>query len=291
MTGPLIPNDLPRLPPRAAESHKGSFGRVLIVGGARGMAGAPALAGMAALRSGAGLVQVAVPRGCLDVVAGFEPSYLTCPLAEDEAGQIAAAAQAELERPLATATALGCGPGLGRSPDLDRLVAWLYASYTGPAVFDADALNALATQPDVLARPGGPRVLTPHPGEFARLTGAPTPREAEGRARAAREWSARWGVVVVLKGHGSVITDGATDYRNPTGNPGLATGGTGDVLTGSLAALLAQGLAPLAAARLAAFVHGLAGDLAAAELGQVSLVASDLVSWLPRAWRHLAADR
>ena len=151
-------------------------------------------------------------------------------------------------------------------------------------VVDADALNALAKQPDVLAKPGGPRVLTPHPGEFARLTGRDT-IPIDQREPLAREFAERTGVVVVLKGHRTVITDGKQLALNTTGNPGMATGGTGDILTGIVTAILCQHLSAYDAARLGAYVHGLAGDLAASELGEVSLIASDLIEYLPTAWQ------
>jgi NAD(P)H-hydrate epimerase len=264
------------------------FGRAVILGGSLGMSGAVSLAGMACLRSGAGLVQLAVPEPCLPTVAGFEPSYMTAPLAADEFGRIAAAARDRIAELLAAATAAACGPGLGQSPDLLELVAWLYITFPRPLVLDADALNALAQQPEVLKRPGGPRVLTPHPGEFARLIAESLPASVEERKRTADHLAARSGAVVVLKGHATYITDGRQCASNATGNPGMATGGTGDVLTGIVTGLLCQGRAPFDAARLAAHVHGLAGDLAAAELGQVSLIASDLLDYLPEAFRTVS---
>lgn len=274
-------DDLPKLPPRRADAHKGDFGTALIVGGSRGMAGAAALAGMAALRGGAGRVRLAVPDVCLDVIAAFEPSYMTAPLPNDAEGRIALAALERIVELAASATVVACGPGLGRSPDLDRLVVELYRKIDRPMVFDADALNALATTPAVLRQPGGPRVLTPHPGEFARLVGRKL--DGEARAEAAVELARSAGVVIVLKGHRTLVTDGAQRAINATGNPGMATGGTGDVLTGLVTALMCQGLAPMDAARLGVHLHGRAGDLAAEELGQVSLVASDLVAYLPDA--------
>ncbi len=275
---------LPRLPARKADSHKGDFGRALLVGGSQGMPGAIALAGMAAARSGAGLVKLATSIACQSVVASFEPSLMTIGLPADASGQIAGSAWALLEQAAAEATALGCGPGLGRSLELVELVGWLYQRAQQPMVVDADALNALSQQHDVLAKAGGPRVLTPHPGEFARLTGGRIP-DAGQREQAARQLAADTGTVVVLKGHHTVITDGSNVAINTTGNPGMATGGTGDVLTGIITALLCQGLAPFDAAQLGAHVHGLAGDLGAQELGEVSLIASDLVRFLPKAWQ------
>jgi ADP-dependent NAD(P)H-hydrate dehydratase len=278
--------DLPHLPPRLPESHKGDFGHALLIGGSRGMAGAISLSGMAALRSGAGLVRLAVPFACLDAVVGFEPSYMTAALGDDDQGRIVLAARETISQVAEKATAVGCGPGLGASEELSELVGWLFTSLKQPAVFDADALNALARQPELFERPGGPRLLTPHPGEFQRLVGAGRKLDRDEAERQAAELARRTGMVVLLKGHRTLITDGTQAERNTTGNPGMATGGTGDVLTGIATSFLAQGLSCFDAARLAAHVHGLAGDLAAAELGEVSLIASDLVRYLPAAFRQ-----
>ncbi|HVC96283.1 MAG TPA: NAD(P)H-hydrate dehydratase [Pirellulales bacterium] len=278
---------LPSLPPRAADSHKGDFGRALVVGGSRGMAGAIALAGMAALRGGAGLVQLAVPEDCSHLVASFEPSYMTVGLSGDSQGRMSQPAQVTLAELLGPATAVACGPGLGRSDDLTELVGWLYRTVKQPAVFDADALNALAQRPDLLASPGGPRILTPHPGEFRRLIGNPAPLARDLCEREAHTLAARSGIVIVLKGHRTLVTDGTRQIHNTTGNPGMATGGCGDVLTGLLTALLCQQLAVFDAAHLGTHLHGLAGDLAADELGEVSLIAGDLVRFLPAAFSRL----
>jgi NAD(P)H-hydrate epimerase len=276
---------LPKLPPRKADAHKGDFGRALLIGGSRGMAGAISLAGMACLRSGAGLVRLAVPECILDTVAAFEPSYMTVPLACDSSGYLFAAAYDQLQPHLEVATCVACGPGLARSSDLVQLVHRLYTTVPQPMVLDADALNALASLPDGLAHPGGPRVLTPHPGEFARLVKSPAGDKPsrEVQCAAAIQLARQHGIVVLLKGHRTYITNGDREALNATGNPGMATGGTGDVLTGIVTALICQGLAPFDAAALGAHVHGLAGDLAADELGQVSLIASDLVRYLPQA--------
>ena len=275
---------LPRLPERPADAHKGHFGFALIVGGCRGMTGAVALAGMAALRGGAGLVRLAVPQSCLDTVAAFEPSYMTLPLPDDPDGRIAPGAFDAIAEWTNWATVVALGPGLGRSEGLDELVGRLYRELPKPMIIDADALNALATQPGVLAEGGGPRILTPHPGEFARLIGRQlSGEEAE---TAAVELAARCGIVLVLKGHRTLTTDGKLRAKNDTGNPGMATGGAGDVLTGLITALACQGLGPFEAAQLGVYLHGLSGDIAAAELGEVSLTASDLVECLPDAFEE-----
>jgi NAD(P)H-hydrate epimerase len=277
-----IPEDLPRLPPRAAESHKGDYGRALLIGGSRGMAGAIALAGMAALRSGAGLVKLAVPDVCLENVAHFEPSYMTAPLECDEQGRIATAALERLHELAEQSTCLALGPGLGRGHGLTRLVGWLYRILPQPMVIDADALYAIAQARTGAQGPVGPRILTPHPGEFARLQQTYQVDSPEALAAACN-------AIVVLKGHRTLITDGNSSFHNATGNPGMASGGSGDVLTGIITALLGQHLLPLDAARLGVFAHGLAGDLAAQDLGQVAMNARDLIDFLPDAWQLLAA--
>ena len=277
---------LPTLPERPIDAHKGHFGLALLVGGSRGMAGAMGLAGMAALRGGAGLVRLAVPDVCLDTIAAFEPSYMTAPLPSDRAGRIALEARPRIVDLAGAATVVACGPGMGRSLGLDTLVAWLYTNLPQPMVVDADGLNALSARREVLAKPGAARILTPHPGEFARLLGR-TGRIAPQKAEAvAINLATRLGVVIVLKGHQTCITDGKTRAINTTGNPGMATGGSGDVLTGLITALACQGLSPFDAARLGVYLHGLAGDLAAEQLGQESLAASDLVRFLPDAFRR-----
>jgi ADP-dependent NAD(P)H-hydrate dehydratase len=279
--------DLPVLFPRRPETHKGDYGRALLVGGSRGMTGAVALAGMAALRGGSGLVRLAVPESCVATVAALEPSYMTSPLPEDRRGRIALDARLSIVRLAAEATVVACGPGMGRSFGLDALVARLYRELSGPMVVDADALNALAVRRDALAQPGGPRILTPHPGEFARLLGRTrVPREEQ--ENLACELAFQSGAIVVLKGHRTLVTDGRRLAVNATGNPGMATGGSGDVLTGLVTALACQcqglGQGPWDAARLGVYLHGLAGDLAAAEVGHESLIASDLIRFLPAAF-------
>jgi NAD(P)H-hydrate epimerase len=282
------PTPLPRLAPRKPDSHKGDFGRALLIGGSQGMAGAIALAGMAAARSGAGLVKLATPRACQPTVAAFEPSLMTIALPSDADGRIAAAALPLILEIAKEATVVALGPGLDRSDELVDVVERRYQALPQPMVVDADGLNALARRPAALEKPGGPRVLTPHPGEFGRLMGRDAFPPAQ-RESLARVLAKRSGAVVVLKGHRTVITDGVQLALNATGNPGMATGGTGDVLTGIITALVCQQLSPFDAARLGAHVHGLAGDLAASELGEVGMIASDLIKFLPTAWQLVAA--
>jgi ADP-dependent NAD(P)H-hydrate dehydratase len=272
------PPDLPRLPPRRRESSKYDYGRVVVVAGSRGMAGAAALASMAALRSGAGLVEAVVPESIQATVAGFDPCVMTGGLPEDEAGRLDAAALPLIRERAASADAVAVGPGLGRNEAIIEIVAKLWKTLPMPAVFDADALWALSQlAPPAVADHAGPRVLTPHAGELQRLLGeGPSRAAAADRERleqAAIALARDTGCVLVFKGPDSLITDGSRQAHNETGNPGMATAGTGDVLTGVIAALIGQGLEAYEAARLGAWVHGAAGDAAAQTFGQLPLTA------------------
>jgi NAD(P)H-hydrate epimerase len=216
---------------------------------------------------------------------------MTVPLEADPAGRISQTARTRIVQEAEAATVVACGPGMGRSLGLDLLVGRLYTHLARPMIVDADGLNALSRRPKVLAQPTAEaRILTPHPGEFARLVGTDRIPD-EQRPQAARALAQRSGAVVVLKGHRTTVTDGRTLATNTTGNPGMATGGSGDVLTGLIAALLAQGLKPLEAARLGVYLHGLAGDLAAERLGAESLIAGDLVRFLPRAFKQYRQEQ
>lgn len=274
---------LPTLPPRDAYAHKGDFGRVLVVAGSRGMAGAAALCGSAALRAGAGLVTVACPESVWAVVGAVNPCLMTLPVAEDQ-GRLAAAALAAIRDETRAADVIAVGPGLGRSPSISQVVAELLRSTDKPIVLDADGLNALGSPPEALLHNRGPRVLTPHPGEFARLIASTIANVQARREELTREFARRFGVVLVLKGHHTLVQFGDEVYANTTGNPGMATGGSGDVLTGVIAALIGQRLRPFDAAVLGVYLHGLAGDLARDELGEVSLTAVDLLDYLPKAF-------
>jgi NAD(P)H-hydrate epimerase len=250
------------------------------------------------------LVYVAVPSEILPTVASIEPSYLTIPLAtEEEHGCLSVAGLPGLRKVCEGKDAIALGPGLGTSRGVAEIVTTLFAECSQPMVVDADALNVLAASGAVgsptsrasssslsasssALSAAGPRILTPHPGEFARLIGGEIATVQRQRAKLAAEYAAAHGVVVVLKGQGTIITDGDRVAINRTGNSGLSTGGTGDVLTGLIAALLAQGLNSFEAAQLGAHLHGLAGDLAAAELSQPGLIASDLPTFLTQAWRR-----
>jgi len=276
------PADLPHLPTRDAASSKRDYGRVVVIGGAAGMAGAPALSAMAALRSGAGLVELLVPENVLAIAAAFDPCLMTHGLAAEQGG-FAAAAGAAIARRAAEADAIAVGPGIGRTRPVQELVLDLWRNLSAPAVFDADALWSLAQVPRTQLRPhAGPRVITPHQGEMQRLLGRPAAADVARSAleQAAAELAAEIDAVIVLKGPGTFSVGDGRSARNETGNPGMATAGTGDVLTGVVAALLAQGMPSFDVARLAAWVHGRAGDAAAHDLGQVSMTARDLLDRL-----------
>jgi ADP-dependent NAD(P)H-hydrate dehydratase len=291
MTPELI-ETVPSLPPRPRDSNKGLFGSVLVIAGSRGMAGAAALCGAAALRSGAGLVKIATPSEVQPTVASFEPSYMAYPLPCDDNGTIEfAKARPVLERLIHTASVVAVGPGLGQSDGIRQLIKFLITSAGKPLVIDADALNALVDQTELLSGLTHPVIMTPHPGEFARLTGAKVVDVQSDRiARATKLAALSPSLVVVLKGANTVVTDGPRYFINTTGNPGMATGGTGDVLTGVIASLLAQKLAPFEAAQLGVFIHGLAGDIARDQNGEIGMIAGDLVDALPDAFVHAMPD-
>ena len=229
-------NNLPSAPGRSDDAHKGDCGRALIVGGSKGMSGAACLAGAAALRGGAGLVTVAVPEGILEIVASYEPSYLTLGLLEDDHGRLTQSSAQRLAQVVPLQSAVAIGPGLGQSAGLLDLVADFYETIPLPCVFDADSLSLLAKRPYLIKRAvdASARILTPHVGEFSRLTGLDAETIQENRQRHAAEFAKKYNVVVVLKGKNTVITDGHRVAVNSTGNSGMATGGTGDVLTGVL---------------------------------------------------------
>ena len=273
----------PRLPVRRPDGHKGTYGRVLVVAGRRGMTGAAVLGGSAALRGGAGLVQVACPADVQDVVAVGNPCYLTAGLPVAADGSYREAALAAAIELAEAADVLAVGPGMGGTPDVAAFVQQLLSAVPGkPAVVDADGLRAFLDGP--VPRTAA-TVLTPHPGEFAQLVGKEIAEVQADREGLARGLAKRLGVVVLLKGTATVVTDGDRVAVNRTGNPGMATGGTGDVLTGLIAAFLGQGLGGFDAAVLGAWVHGHAGDLAAADLGQAALTAADVLGYLPAAVR------
>jgi len=276
--------DIPSPPPRPADAHKGSAGLVLVVAGSRGMAGAAALVGNAALRSGAGLVRIVTADAALDTVAGLAPCCTTAPLPDDGAAITGEAAETILA--LAEGQhALAMGPGLGQTDGVGEAVRAVLALVTVPVVLDADGLNVLgAGARAVFDRAPARVIVTPHPGEAARLLGT-TAAEVQADREAAAAALAEGAEVAVLKGAETVVTDGSRLYVNETGNAGMATAGAGDVLTGILAALMAGGMEPFEAAVLGVWAHGRAGDLAAEQLGMLGLTAMDVMGCVPQVLR------
>jgi NAD(P)H-hydrate epimerase len=276
--------------PRQADAHKGDFGHVLLVAGSTGRTGAAYLAATGALRSGAGLVTVATPRRCLPIVAGMAAEYMTLPLEDDEAGEIAAGAiDALLAR---DHDVIAAGPGLGTGVGVVEFVTALLERTSVPLVLDADALNVLASNPERLTGGDGSRdvIVTPHPGEMARLTGLSVEEVQANRLEVARTFATSRQLYVILKGHRTLIaTPGGEVFVNPTGNAGMASGGSGDLLTGMVAAWLGQLLDTDAACKIAVFLHGLAGDLAEADEGEIAMTPSDVAAHLGDAVMELTA--
>ncbi|MDP2045991.1 MAG: NAD(P)H-hydrate dehydratase [Deltaproteobacteria bacterium] len=292
---PILARDLPLelaedremqalLPSRPVGSHKGNFGHLLVLAGSVGKTGAAALAAEAALRAGAGLVTLGVPASLNDILEAKLTEVMTLPLPEAAAARaLGAAAWAPIMDFLGTRFTVALGPGIGTHPETRELVARLVRDLPCPMVIDADGINNLAGAADGLKNAAGPRILTPHPGEMARLVGLTTPEVQARRLDVARETAARLGVTLVLKGAQTVVAtpDGRASI-NSTGNPALASGGTGDVLTGLMGGFLAQGLAPWDAARLGVYLHGLAADFFISRHGQRGMIAGDLLAVWPQ---------
>jgi len=280
-----------RLPSRPAQAHKGSFGHVLVIAGSRGLEGAGALACLAALRAGAGLTTWAGPAGAADR-ARIAPEIMTVRIPDLGHGRFGIESLADVERAAQGKTAVALGPGLGRDPDTGAMVRRLVATLTLPMIVDADALHALAGDPSALAQAPAPRVLTPHPGEMAGLAGCSTADVQSDRIGVARRFAREHRAHLVLKGAGTVVAhpDGRVGV-NQTGNPGMATGGMGDVLTGILGSLLAQRVPPDAAAEIAVYLHGAAGDRVASEIGTAGLLASEVANSIPRELADLKLGR
>ncbi|MHC4390393.1 MAG: NAD(P)H-hydrate dehydratase [Planctomycetota bacterium] len=280
---------LPALPSLDSADHKGSRGRVLVVAGSRGMVGAAALAGQAALRSGAGLVTIACPQSVYPILAAKVTCAMTLPLPETETGSLGHAACDALIEFSRGMDAVAIGPGLGRHPETVAVVLRLLSSLERPFVLDADGLTALVGAMERLIQVQAPGVFTPHPGEMARLLGVTPAHVQADRAGSLDRFLQRVGSdhTALLKGAGTLVGTGeGRRFTNTSGNAGLATGGTGDVLTGVIAGFLAQGMPPFAAACLGAHVHGLAGDLAAKRLGQRGMIATDVLEAIPSALRR-----
>lgn len=273
------------LRPRPRAAQKGDFGRLFILAGSRGLAGAAHLAALAALRGGAGLVTLGCPQAVYTILARRSSEVMVRPFAATRTGTLAWRARAPLLKFLASQDVLALGPGLSRVPETARLIRSLVSSTRIPTVLDADGLNAFEGR----RLPEGRRlILTPHPGEFKRLFGRHCPADDRGRARLAHETARRHRIILVLKGYHTVIASPEGRVRiNPTGNPGLAKGGSGDALTGLIGALLAQRLSPFDAAWVGVYVHGLAADLAVRHSSERSLAALEVIEAMPAAFRRI----
>jgi hydroxyethylthiazole kinase-like uncharacterized protein yjeF len=286
----ITPREIaPLVGPRPLAANKGNFGHVLVIGGSVGKGGSVAMAGMAALRSGAGLSTVATPKSALATVAGFHPEVMTEPLDETDAGTISTRAGERMDALIKAMTVLAVGPGISRNPETSDFVRSLVVKCKTPIVLDADGLNAFEGRAGELNGKGRTLVITPHPGEMARLTGSTVAAVQRDRIYVARTFAREHELIVVLKGHRTLIAqpDG-TVWVNTTGNPGMATGGTGDILTGMVSGMIAQNRERIVEAVIAAVhLHGLAGDVARESVGEHSMVATDLVKALPEAFRRV----
>lgn len=266
-----------KLPERSITTHKGDYGRLLLLCGSKGYTGAASLAAMGALRVGAGLVYLGVPESIyvIEAIKLLEPIIFPLP---DQGGMLCEASIPEISKRLHNIDAVLIGPGMGRSEGIEKILLWILRNFNGPVVVDADGIYFLRDHIDTLRGRTEPVILTPHEGEFSRLMGKSILDRTADAVSAAKELNS----IVVLKGHNTVITDGEAVYINNTGNPGMAVGGSGDILAGMITGLLGQGLSPLDAAAVGAWVHGAAGDICAREIGTYGMLPSDMLSIIPR---------
>jgi len=281
----MVREHIGKIPARKDDSHKGDYGRVLVVAGSRGMTGAAYLCSQGALYSGSGLVYNVIPASLNVIMETKLTEVITIPAAETSAGTLAWGAKNDILEAARKCDVVALGPGLGRDPETWGLIRELIPEIDAPLVIDADGLNALEGDLSAIKARKAPTVLTPHPGEMARLTSGDIVLIQSDRTKAAASLAEETGAVVCLKGHRTVVAspDGSA-YVNKTGNSGMATGGTGDVLTGMIASFIGQGVGEMSASVCAVYLHGLAGDIAAEEVGQFSMTASDLLDLLPEAF-------
>lgn len=286
MINPIVREIRLKWKPRKATANKGDFGRVFILAGSKGLSGASRLAGMGALRSGAGLVTLGVPEAIYSIVARQEPELMVKPFPSTRQGSVSFRALHSLKNFLQNQNVFALGPGLSQNPETQKLIRSLIKAVNLPLVIDADALNAMKGHASLLKNVSGKAVLTPHPGEFQRVFGSkPSASEAD-RKKKAQAAAKKYGVIVVLKGNRTVVASPSGQvYVNSTGNPGMATAGMGDVLTGIIASFIGQKLSLWDAARFGVYLHGFAGDLAAKKIGKVGMTASDVIHLLPSAVR------
>lgn len=265
------------LPNRRLNTHKGDYGRLLLLCGSVGCTGAPALAALGALRAGAGMVYLGVPESIYAIEATKLMEPLVMPLKEKD-GLLSLKAIDDIEKVIHKMDAVLIGPGLGCSEETEQVVLWVLENFDGPVVLDADGINVMQAHKDILRGRTSPTIITPHEGEFAGIGGV----TEKGRLKGAAELAYDLGVIVVFKGNKTIITDGKTAYVNQTGNPGMAVGGSGDVLAGVITGLVGQRIKPLEASAAGVWLHGTAGDLCAKEMGQYGMLPTDMLSVLPR---------
>ncbi|MBM4078753.1 MAG: NAD(P)H-hydrate dehydratase [Planctomycetes bacterium] len=283
---------LPKLSPRKPDTHKGDYGRVLVVAGSVGMTGAAYLCSKAALRSGAGIVTLGTPESLYAIMSIKLTCCMVHPLPETDARSLSDAGKQQILALSEKHDVVAVGPGISLHPETKRLVLWLLQTIDKPIVLDADGINAV--DDDLYALESAKRevVLTPHPGEMARLGKFSSPAEVQkNRLKIAMRFAQREGIVLVLKGHQTLVTDSQNLYVNTTGNPGMATAGAGDVLTGIIAGLIGQGFSAFEAAQLGTYIHGLAGDIAKKRKGEIGMIASDILDSVPRAFRIYAVEQ
>lgn len=281
----MVREHIKQISPRKEDSHKGDYGRVLVVAGSPGMTGAACLCAMGALRAGSGLVTCAVPKSLNPIMETKLTEVMTLPLAEGKSGTLSNSALKKIVSFASNCDVVAIGPGLGLSEDVRKLVKGLLKEVTSPVVLDADGLNSLEGKTSFVKNRKNPTVITPHPGEIAPFVGKDTSTVQKKRRDVAKKLAKDTGAVVVLKGHRTVVVSGNDTYVNETGNSGMATGGTGDVLTGMIASFIGQGIGAYSAAVSAVYLHGLAGDVAADTKGIFSLIASDIIECLPEAFK------
>ncbi len=279
-----------RLSRRAVDSHKKEYGHVFILSGSLGYTGAACLCADAAMRAGAGLVTLGIPESLYGVVASRMLEAMVLPLPETKGRSLSVKALGDIKKYLERSNCFLMGPGLSRNSQTEKLIRELIGFSPCPMLLDADALNALEGRIDILKRVKCPVILTPHPKEMSRLTGFSVKQIQENRKEVAKNFSLRYNLTLVLKGHGTVVADqDGKMYINGTGNPGMATAGTGDVLSGIIAGFLAQGLSIYEAAKFGVYIHGLAADFAAKDKTEISLIASDIIDYLPQAFKNAVA--
>lgn len=283
----MVKKTISKIKPRQKDSHKGNYGHIFILAGSVGMTGAAYLASQAAILSGSGLVTLGIPSSLNVIMESKLTEVMTLPLQETSEQSLSSSCEKKVIDFAQRCDAVVIGPGISRNSDTQKLVRSLVSKIAKPIILDADGINAYSEAPDDLKKRRDPLVMTPHPGEMSRISGIATEDIQKDREDAAKRFAAEFNATIVLKGFRTVVAGNKVIYINESGNPGMATGGTGDVLSGMIASLIGQGLAPFGAAKLASYVHGVAGDAAMREHGEISLIASDILHKLPFAFKGL----